>query len=201
MTRVLRIAVADDEPAMREFYRLAVPRLNHHLVAVAATGAELVEGCRKERPDLVITDVRMPGRDGIDASAEVCREGPVPVLLVSGYHDPALLERLGKDYILAYLVKPIEPADLEAAIAVAVRRFEQFQALRQEAADLRQALEDRKLIERAKGILMRQAHVDEEEAFRRLQRGAAERNLKLVDVARILVTAEEILQPAKCPKR
>ena len=84
------------------------------------------------------------------------------MILVSAYHDPELIRRAEADHILAYLVKPIKQADLEPAIAIAMRRFEQFQALRQEAADLRQALEDRKVIERAKGLLMKQAGLDED---------------------------------------
>ena len=123
---------------------------------------------RATRPDLVITDIKMPDMDGIDAATQIYRERPIPVILVSAYHDPEFIRRAEADHILAYLVKPIKQADLEPAIALAMRRFEQFQALRKEAADLRQALEDRKVIERAKGILMKKAGLDEHDAFRRL---------------------------------
>jgi response regulator NasT len=95
---------------------------------------------------------------------------------------------------LAYLVKPIKQADLEPAIALAMWRSEQFRALRQEAADARQALEDRKLIERAKGLLMKKTSLDEAEAFRRLQKLASDQNRKLVEIARMLLTAEEAFQ-------
>ena len=97
----------------------------------------------------------MPDMDGIDAARQIYRDCPIPVILVSAYHDQELVERAEEDHVLAFLVKPIKQADLEPAIAIATRRFEQFQALRQEAADLRQALEDRKLIEKAKGLLMK----------------------------------------------
>ena len=106
-----------------------------------------------------------------------------------------MIERAEADHILGYLVKPIKQADLEPVIALAMRRFEQFQALRQEAADLRQALEDRKIIERAKGILMKKASLDEQEAFRRLQKLASDKNRKLVEIARMILTAEEAFQP------
>jgi response regulator NasT len=99
------------------------------------------------------------------------------------------------DHILGYLVKPIKHADLESVIALAMRRFEQFEALRQEANYLRQALEDRKIIERAKGILMKKVRLDEQGAFRRLQKLASDKNLKLVEIARMILTAEEALQP------
>jgi response regulator NasT len=92
---------------------------------------------------------------------------------------------------MAYLVKPIKQADLEPAIAIAIRRFDQFQALRKEAVDLKQALEDRKTIEKAKGILMKKVNLDEHEAFRRLQKLASDKNKKLIEIARSILTAEE----------
>jgi response regulator NasT len=191
MNQPLRIAVADDEPDMRDYFQKILPRLGHRVVAVATTGAELVEQCRVAHPDLVITDIKMPDRDGIDAATEIYKDRPVPVILVSAYHDAELIRRAEADHVLGYLVKPIKQADLEPTIALALRRFEQFQELRKEAADLRQALEDRKVIERAKGILMKRAQLDEQDAFRRLQKTASERNLKLIEAARMIVTADE----------
>jgi response regulator NasT len=196
MTTKLRIAVADDEPDMQEYFEKVLPRLGHVVVSVAETGRQLVEHCREQRPDLVITDIKMPDMDGIAAAEQICKDGPVPVILVSAYHDAELIQRAEADHILAYLVKPIKQADLEPAILLAMKRFEQFAALRREANDLRQALADRKLIERAKGILMQRARLDEPAAFRRLQKLASEKNLKLVELARTIVTAEEAFTPA-----
>jgi two-component system, response regulator PdtaR len=195
MTTALRIAVADDELDVRDYYQRILPRLGHQVVAVARTGRELVEQCRALRPDLVITDIKMPDLDGIEAAEAISRDEPIPVILVSAYHRPQLFERAKGDHILAYLVKPTKQADLEAATAIAMQRFEQFRALRREAADQRQALEDRKVIERAKGQLVKQAGLDEDEAFRRLRKLARDRNQKLVEVARIILTAEDGLQP------
>jgi two-component system, response regulator PdtaR len=194
MNRALSIAIADDEPRMREFFRKALERLGHKVVADAATGRELIERCRALQPELVITDIQMPDMDGIDAAAELAREQAIPVILVSAYHDDEFIERARQNHILAYLVKPITDTDLQPAIAIAMDRFEEFQALRREANDLKQALEDRKLIERAKGILMKRAGLDEPAAFRRLQKLATSKSMKLVEVARIVVTAEEALQ-------
>jgi two-component system, response regulator PdtaR len=191
MSRSLKIAVADDELDMRDYFQQILPLLGHRVVAVAETGRELVEKCRSAQPDLVITDIKMPDMDGIDAAAAIYRDAPVPVILVSAFHDPEFIHRAEADHILAYLVKPIKQADLEPAIAIAMRRFEQFRALRQEAADLKQALEDRKLIEKAKGILMKKAGLDEHDAFRRLQKLASDKNKKLVEIARMILTAEE----------
>jgi len=195
MNRALRIAVADDEPDMRDYFRKILPRLGHHVVVAPETGRELVEQCRKAGPDLVITDIKMPDMDGIDAATQIYLEKPIPVILVSAYHDPELIARAEADHILGYLVKPIKQSDLEPTIALAVRRFEQFEALRKEAADLRQALEDRKVIERAKGLLMKKVGLDEKEAFRRLQKLAMDSNRKMVEVAHMVLTAEEAFQP------
>jgi response regulator NasT len=191
MTESLRIAVADDEPDMRDYFAKILPRLGHRVVVLAQDGRELVEQCRAAQPDLIITDIKMPELDGIDAAVEIYKERAVPVILVSAYHDPGLIARAEADHIMGYLVKPIKQVDLAPAIALAMRRFEQFQELRREAADLRQALEDRKVIERAKGLLMKVTGLDEPASFRRLQKLASDKNLKLVDIARMVVTADE----------
>jgi len=195
MNSSLRIAVADDEPDMRDYFKKSLPRLGHQVIAVAQNGRELVEQCKALRPDLVITDVKMPDMDGIDAAAQIYRDRPVPVIIVSAYHAPELLARAESDHILGYLVKPIEQRDLEPVIILAMRRFEQFETLRREAADLRQALEDRKIIERAKGILMKRGSLDEQEAFRRLQKLASEESRKLIDIAHMILVAEKAVQP------
>lgn len=196
MTRHLRIAVADDESDMRDYLATILPRLGHEVTVVARNGRDLIDQCRHLHPDLLIADIKMPDMDGIDAVAEICRNEPVPVILVSAYHDPELIERADAKYVLAYLVKPIKQADLEPAIAIAIRRFEQFEALHREATDLRQALEDRKIIERAKGILMKRANLDEQNAFRRLQKMASQQNLRLVQLAQMIVTAERTVDEA-----
>lgn len=193
MTKHLRIAVADDELDMREYLQRFLPRLGHEVVAAVENGRQLVEACHELGPDLVITDIKMPELDGIEAAASIFRDRPTPVILVSAFHDPELIERAEQDHVMAYLVKPIKLADLETAIAITMRRYEQFQSLRREATDLRQALEDRKIIERAKGVLMKKLKLDEHDAFRRLQKISNERNLKLVDVANTLLLSEQIL--------
>lgn len=189
----LRIAIADDESDMREYLQRILPGLGHSVVSAAENGRKLVEDCLKLQPDLVITDIRMPEMDGIEAAEEIYRNRPVPVILISAFHDPELIQRAEVDHVMAYLVKPVKQAHLEPAIALAWRRFEQFEALRREAADLRQALADRKLIERAKGYIMRRAMVDEASAFRRLQRAASRENKRLVEIAQMVVTVEEML--------
>ena len=188
----LRIAVADDEQEMRQFFEELLPHMGHQVVGVVETGRQLAECCRLHRPDVVVTDIKMPDMDGIDAAAAVNRDHHVPVVLVSGHTESELLARSGAEYIMSYLVKPVKPADLQAAITLAVARFEQYQRVRAEASGLRQALEDRKLIEQAKGVAMRRLHIDESEAYHRMRRLASQHNWKLVDLARRLLESETI---------
>jgi response regulator NasT len=134
----------------------------------------------------------MPDMDGIEAAAAVNRDRSVPVMLISGYTEAELLTRSGAEYIMSYLVKPVKPADLQAAITLAVTHFELYQRVRAEADSLRQSLEDRKVIEQAKGVAMRRLHIDEPEAFLRMRRLASQHNWKLTELARRLLAAESV---------
>ncbi len=200
MNRGLRIAVADDEPVMHTYLTETLTTLGHEVVSAATTGQQLVEQCRAHRPDLVISDIKRPGLDGLDAAAQIWSDEPVPIVVISAYHEPALIERAGHSHVMAYLVKPIKQGDLAPAIAIATRRFEEFKSLQRETDNLRQALEDRKVIERAKGIIMKRAGLDEADAFRRLQSMASEKSRELVDIAAIIVLAEEATSPAERPR-
>jgi len=191
MTRSLRIAVAEDETCMKKYLQETLTLLGYQVVCLANSGRELVEQCKAVRPDLVITDINLPEMDGLDAAREIYAFEPMPIIIVTAFHDPELIERAEDNHILAYLVKPIKQQDLEPAIVIAMRRFQEFKTLRQDTDNLRQALEDRKLIERAKGILMRRSSLEEAEAFRRLQKLARDKNRKLVEIAQAVITMEE----------
>ena len=193
MNHSLRVAIADDEAAVRETLTAMLRSLGHEVVFCGSTGRELVEHCLDERPDLVLTDIQMPDMDGLDAAMVIYERAPAPVVLLTGFCSPELIERAEENHVLGYLLKPATQAQLEAAIGLAVRRHEEFQALRKEANDLRQSLADRKLIERAKGLLMKHLGVDEPEAFRRLQKFASNKNKKLIEIAETIVTAAEAL--------
>jgi response regulator NasT len=193
MNRSLRVLVADDERDTREYLQEMLQRLGHQVVG-AQTGRQLVELARGGEPDLLITDIKMPDMDGIDAVAEVNRLRETPAILLTGHHDASLMERATQQLVMAYLIKPVKQSDIEAAIAVALARFEQYRLTRKEANSLKQALEERKLIERAKGAVMRRLSVDEEDAFRRLIRLSMDQNRKLIDSAHTVLQAEEIFQ-------
>jgi len=134
----LRIAVADDAPEIRDFFGMVLRRLDHQVVAMAETGAELINLCRTAAPDLVITDVWMPGVDGIEAAKQITRERPLPVILVSAQYDSELIERAEASRIMAFLVKPIKAADLAPAINLAVQRFKELCALQDALARVKQ---------------------------------------------------------------
>jgi response regulator NasT len=191
VSRSLKIAVADDERDTREFLQELLTRQGHQ-VETTSKGRLLLDLCLKMQPDLIVIDVNLSDLDGIEAARTYGNQRETPVILITGHHDEALLERLRADHVMACLVKPIKGADVEAAIAVAMVCFGQYQLVRREARDLRQALEDRKLIERAKGVLMKRLGLEEQEAFRRLKRLASDRNKKLADAAEIILTAEEV---------
>jgi response regulator NasT len=186
--------VAEDEPLMQQYLQETLSLLGHQVVCMTSVGRELIDRCLALRPELVMTDIRLPDMDGLDAAKEIYDIDPVPIIVISAFHEPQLIERAERNHVLAYLVKPIKQHDLEPAIAIAMVRFQEFRSMRQEADNLRQALEDRKLIERAKGLLMKRAGLDEPEAFRRLQKMARDKNQKLVEIAQIVITAEEVYQ-------
>ena len=188
----LRIAVADDEADTRDFLERFIPTLGHAVSSVAADGRQLVEHCKAVPPDLIIADVKMPGMTGLEAIEAVNRRAAVPAILLTGHTDDLTVARARDAGVLAYLVKPVTEADLGPAITLARRHFEDLQALRKESADLRQSLEDRKVIERAKGAVTRRAGVSEGEAYLRMRKVASNANRKLVDVARQILTAEEV---------
>lgn len=191
MRRALRVVVADDNPKMLAYFRETLEELGHRVVGEAKDGRELVKTSLLEHPDLVITDIRMPLMDGIEAAREIYKESAIPVILISAYDAPELMDRAERDHIMAYLVKPIKSEHLETAIGIAIRRFEEFRTATREAADLRQALEDRKIIERAKGILMDRANLEEEAAFKRLQDLASNKHQKMVEIAKMILTMRD----------
>lgn len=199
-TENLRVAIADDDPEIRRTITAMLTAMGHEVVFMGSTGRELVNHCLAQAPDLIMTDIEMPDMDGLDAAMAIYERSPAPIIILTAFCTPDLIERAEHNHILGYLVKPTTQAQIEASIAVAVRRHQELESLRKEAADLRQSLADRKVIERAKGLLMKHLGVDEPEAFRRLQKFASNKNKKLVEIAETIVTASEALN-VKSPIR
>jgi response regulator NasT len=189
----LKILIADDESIRLLSLRAQLLALGHQVVAEASTGSEAVALAERTHPDLAILDIKMPIMDGIEASQRITEQHAIPIILLTAYGEAQLVERAAQANISAYLMKPVAEEDLLPAITLALMRFREFQALRREVADLREALEARKVIERAKGILMRRLDLTEDEAFRRLQRQSQDTNRRLAEVAQALVVADQML--------
>jgi len=189
----LRILIADDEAIRVMTLRTQLRALGFEVVAEATNGQEAVDLADRHQPDLAILDIKMPGLDGIAAAREITARRPVPVILLTAYSEPELVERATEAGVFAYLVKPVSEEDLLPTILLARARFEEFRLLRREVEDLREALEARKIIERAKGILMKRLGISEVEAFRRMQVQSQKENKKLVEIARAIVTAHGVL--------
>ncbi len=192
----LAILIADDDSLHVMSLRQQLEELGHQVVAEAYTGREALHLASIRQPDLALLDIVMPDMDGIEAARRIHATQPIPIVLLSAHSEERLARRADEAGVFAYLVKPVTAQDLRPALLLASSRYQEFQVLRQEVADLRQALETRKLVERAKGILMRRLHLTEEEAFRRLQKRSQDENRKLRDVAEAVITADEMFLDA-----
>ena len=171
-------------------------KLGHEPIGPASDGEEAVSIATTSLPDLYLFDIEMPNLDGLGAAARLADSGlRRPVVVVTGVDDPGLVDRSIASGVSAYLTKPIDDRELDAAIRLAAARHAEFEALESEVDKAQQALEDRKLVERAKGLLMTALNLSEQDAFKRLQLAARERNLRLADVARRVVEHQSQLEP------
>ena len=186
----LRILIADDEEAVRAALVQLSQALSHQVVGQARDGHEAIALARTTDPDIVLLDIRMPHTDGLEAARAITREKLVAIIIVTAHADHSLMEEAAEAGVFSYLIKPITLQRLAAAISTARARFADLQLLRAEVGDLKSALEARKVIERAKGILMRDLRVGEQEAYRWLKRSSSHHNQKLAEVARRIVALE-----------
>ena len=192
--------VAEDDPLIALALVERVRSLGHEPVGPARDGAEAVELARTTSPDLYLFDVEMPNMDGLEAAAQLSAEGlRRPVVIVTGVEDESLIERSIATGVSAYLTKPIDTRELNAAIGLAAARHAEFEQLEADVERVQQALENRKVVERAKGLLMSALDLSEQDAFKRLQQTARERNLRLADVAARIVEQQSLLAPKRKP--
>lgn len=188
----LRILIADDEPIIRLDVKQMLGDAGYEVVGEAGDGAKALELARQLKPDVAILDVKMPVMDGIEAASVMCCENIAPALLLTAFSDHDLLERAKGAGVYAYLVKPFKAADLPPAIEVAIARFEQNVKLTSEIADLNERLETRKLLERAKGILMDTYKFGEGEAYRRIQQQSMNTRKSMREIAEAIVLAHTV---------
>lgn len=188
----MRVLIAEDETAVAVALGKQLEELGHTVVGEAANGGEAVRLAADLQPDVIVMDIAMPDMDGIEAAREIARQGPRPVVFLSGFFDQELLQGVAQAGGMAYLLKPATASQLEVALSLAVERFGEMDDLRQQVTQLNEALEARKLVARAKGGLMERYGWTEQEAHRRMQKEASSRNMKLADLARALLTAEAV---------
>lgn len=182
-----RVLIAEDEALIRMDLAEMLREEGYDVVGEAGDGQEAVELAERLRPDLVIMDVKMPRRDGIDAAAEIARKRVAPVVVLTAFSQRELVEQARDAGAMAYLVKPFSSSDLIPAIEVAVSRFQEITALENEVAELADRLETRKLVERAKGLLQTKHNMSEPEAFRWIQRAAMDRRTTMKRVAEVVI--------------
>lgn len=189
-----RILICDDESLIRRDLREMLTGEGYLVVGEAKDGVSAMDMARKLTPDLVIMDIRFEGQDfdGIEAARVLTAEGIAPVLLLSAYSQRDLVERARSAGVVGYLVKPFTEADLTPAIETALARFEEFTEVKRQAQDLHEALETRKLVDRAKGLLMDKRGMTEAEAFRRIQRLSMNYRKPMREVAEAIILAQQI---------
>ena len=188
-----RVLIADDNAISRNALAAQLETLGFNVVAAAATGEEAVALYDEFKPDLVILDVKMPKMDGIEAAKIITNRIPIPIILLTGYSSGPLVDRAIESGVFAYIMKPITKKDLLPAIRLAFARFNEFKALKTEVLGLKEAIETRKFIERAKGILMKRLGIPEDDAFKLLQSQSQKENKKLKDIAETVITASRLI--------
>jgi response regulator NasT len=188
----IRVLVADDNALERTTMVDVLTVLGHMVVAEVATGADAITSAQQLTPDAVLLDVHMPGASGVEAAVQIAQALPgTAVVLITGDHTLTLsAEDVMQSTAVALLAKPAPPATLDATLRMAVMRAQELLSARREAAEAKEQLENRKLIERAKGILMRRTGSTEQEAYRIMQRSSQDRSVRMVDIAKAVIDSE-----------
>ena len=185
----LKILIADDEALIRMDMKELLEEAGHEVVGEAPNGRKAVELAKRLKPDLCIFDVKMPEMDGIEAAKIVGKEKIAPVVLLTAFSQPEFVKRATDAGVQAYLVKPVQEANLFPAIEVAMSRYQDMQGLEDELFKVKDTLEMRKLLDRAKGILMDAHNISESEAFNRIQKYSMAKRKTIKEVAEAIIRA------------
>lgn len=188
-----RILIAEDNDLVSLTLEEQLKGLGYEVVGIARSGTEAINLARRLSPDLIIMDIRMPEMEGTEAAARIRDQQAVPIIMLTAYADKDTIRKAEAAGALAYLVKPVNENELPPAINIALARFKEMQSLRSENLELQEALEARKVIERAKGILMQRLGLNEREAYERLRQRARDKRAKMKDIAQAIIEAEELL--------
>jgi two-component system, response regulator PdtaR len=188
----LRIVIADDESIIRLDLKKMLEEMGHSVVGEAPDGQRAIELARSLRPDVVILDIKMPVMDGLDAAKIISGEKIAPVMLLTAFSQGDLVNRARDAGVFAYLVKPFKESDLLPAIEIAVSRYLEVQGLENQVGDLQDKLETRKVVDRAKGILMEKLSLQEAEAFKRIQQQSMNTRKSMREIAEAIIIAHEV---------
>jgi response regulator NasT len=186
-----RVIIADDESVIRADLREMLTTLGYLVVGEAGDGQSAVNSARELKPDLVIMDIKMPQMDGIEAAKILTQEKIAPVLLLTAYSQRDLVDRAKEAGVVGYLVKPFREQEIGPAIDIALARFQEFRELEKQVGDLNETLETRKIVDRAKGILMDTQHLTEAEAFRKIQKMSMNTRKPMKEIAEAIILAQE----------
>jgi response regulator NasT len=186
------VVVADDPATRRQLKEILEARWGHQVVAEAVTATEMVRAVLAQEPDLVVFETRLRDGQGLDALQQIYQERPVAAVALTNEHAQGEVQSALGEYHMAYVLSPVEPAHLEPALLVAWARLNVYRQLRDENNNLKQTLQNRKVIERAKGVLMKRFRCSEDVAFRRLQRGAMNRRTTMVHLAQDILNGVEV---------
>src|SRR5262245_2766859 len=188
----LKLVVVEDDATVRQFLKESLEKLGHQVIGEAATGTDMVRTVLEMEPDVVVFDIHLPHMDGLEALAQIYQERVVAAVAITADRDQDLVRRAVEEHVLAYLVKPVEAYQLGPALQVASARFDELRKLNDENATLHQTLQNRKIIERAKGVLMRRHRWSEQDAFRRLQKAAMDRRVSMAQLAQAVLNGQNV---------
>jgi response regulator NasT len=187
------VVIIDDSPRSRGPLGNVLTRLGFEVVAEGASGAEAQCLAQTLKPDVLFLAVSLPDMDGLTVAAHILETVPLPILILSNHLDEGLIRRAKKVGVMAHLLKPLREEELRPAIELAISRFEECNTLRKENADLKRNLEDRKLIERAKGILMERERISEQQAFARIQKTSMNTRRSMAEIAQAILLSEAVI--------
>jgi response regulator NasT len=189
----LQLLVVEDDPVANQFLTETLENsFGHRVVGNATSGPEMVRMALTLQPDVVVFDIHLPHLNGLDALHQIYDQRITAAVAITADRDLDLIRRASEEHVLAYLVKPVEPYQLGAATLVAWTRFQELASLTEAKTSLEQTLQSRKLIERAKGVLMKRHRWSEDEAFRRLQRSAMNYRRAMVDLAKDILNGIDV---------
>lgn len=188
--------MAEDEYLCLMGIKSNLKRLGHELVGEATNGKDAIKQALEKKPDLLIMDINMDSMDGIEAIKNINDKVFIPSIILTGYTDDELIQRAKDVGVFGYLVKPVDANDLKGVIEIAMAKFDEFKKIKNELEDVEKALESRKFIERAKGILMDRHGLKEAEAMKKLQQMSCNKNKKIIDLAKEIIKADDLLNGA-----